>query len=91
MCVCVCVFRWGTFQFPWQKDGFQVHLEENIYSVANIKMTSSVISNEGKSDEECGGLSREYYLPTPSYEGVFCRWGEDVKCYGHFTKIYGIC
>jgi hypothetical protein len=64
--VCVFVFRWGMFQFPWKNDGFQLYLEENIYSVANIKTASSIITNKGKPDEECGGLSREYYLQTPS-------------------------
>jgi len=34
-------------------------------------MTWSIIINEGKPDEEFDGLFREYYLPTPSYEGVF--------------------
>jgi len=36
-------------------------------------------------------LSREYHLKTPSYEGVFCKWVEEINCYGHFTKIYWIC
>ena len=64
MCVCVCVFSDELcFSFPGKNDVFQLHLEENIYSIANIKMTSSMIINEGKPDEECGGLSHDYYLP----------------------------
>jgi hypothetical protein len=75
VCVCLCVYFSDEvcFSFPDKNDGFQLHLEEYIYSIANIKMTSSVITNEGKPDEECCGLSREYYSQTPLYEGVLCR------------------
>jgi hypothetical protein len=69
--VCVRVCFHFSFSFPGKNDGSQLHLEENIYSIANIKMTSSIIIYEGKPDEECGGLSRECYFPTPSYEGYF--------------------
>jgi len=39
--------------------GFSYIYRKIFFSIANIKMTSSIIINEGRPDEECDVLSRE--------------------------------